>query len=563
MHINEIKKFLKSKNFTGYQAKSKTILEGLMDDFKVKGIIPVEYKRLKLLKQYCETNKECRSKTCIDNKCVSSSKNEDNTNKLKPLIFKNKLELNKNIENNCTTNLNIELKSHQKRVIDFLKNTKRKGLLLVHSVGSGKTITSVIAAKCILSKYRNKTVVVLTPSSVQQQFSLEITKLGLTEEMLSRFDVFSHQMWLDRYNEGHFTNLKNTVIIVDETHKFKGKFVEKSTGNKGIYSNLLADAALESFKIILLSATPIENDILEISNYLAMLNGKTLLDEYQSNDIETTKNKTILEKDYSDILKCKTSFFQNTDTKEDYPMTIYEDKKIQMTKAYQRKYEQVENVLFESEQLANIFKKNDKHDLKNINKFYSGIRRSVNNIDVISPKIKWIKNKIKKCLTDDEKILIYSTWLENGVNLLQKYMSDSNIPYYIIEGSTSNTNRFAIVKNFNDNKKKILLITSAGAEGLDLKGTKHVILMEPFWHKSRNKQVIGRAVRYKSHSHLPENEQFVKIYNLILTKNPKYTIGEDVTTADTLLFEMSKTKESITDQFMNQIKQNSIEFNDC
>ena len=81
---------------------------------------------------------------------------------------------------------------------------------------------------------------------------------------------------------------------------------------------------------------------------------------------------------------------------------------------------------------------------------------------------------------------------------------------------------------------------------------------------TRIEQVIGRAVRYKSHAHLPEKERIVKVYNLILKKikvNGK--IPGTPMTADEILFLKAKQKEKIIDQFVNQIKRNSIETNDC
>ena len=44
---------------------------------------------------------------------------------------------------------------------------------------------------------------------------------------------------------------------------------------------------------------------------------------------------------------------------------------------------------------------------------------------------------------------------------------------------------------------KVLFISNAGAESLDLKNTTDVILMSPVWSPGSFEQIIGRAQRYK------------------------------------------------------------------
>ena len=55
-------------------------------------------------------------------------------------------------------------------------------------------------------------------------------------------------------------------------------------------------------------------------------------------------------------------------------------------------------------------------------------------------------------------------------------------------------------------------MSSAVAEGIDLKRIRHVHIMEPFWNYARINQVETRAIRYMSHADLPENEQTVQTY---------------------------------------------------
>ena len=54
-------------------------------------------------------------------------------------------------------------------------------------------------------------------------------------------------------------------------------------------------------------------------------------------------------------------------------------------------------------------------------------------------------------------------------------------------------------------------------EGIDFKHVKYVHILEPWWNDSRIEQVEARAIRWKSHTNLKENERFVKIYKYYST----------------------------------------------
>ena len=68
----------------------------------------------------------------------------------------------------CIDQSNIPLDTHQRRVVEFLQRDKVRGLLVVHGVGTGKTLTAVTASQCFLFKNPKSTVFVVTPTSLQQ-----------------------------------------------------------------------------------------------------------------------------------------------------------------------------------------------------------------------------------------------------------------------------------------------------------------------------------------------------------------------------------------------------------
>ena len=75
--------------------------------------------------------------------------------------------------------------------------------------------------------------------------------------------------------------------------------------------------------------------------------------------------------------------------------------------------------------------------------------------------------------------------------------------------------------NKDGNKVKVVLISKAGSEGIDLKFIRQVHILEPWYNMNRLEQIIGRAVRNFSHKDLPFEKRNVQIfmYGTILGNN--------------------------------------------
>ena len=91
--------------------------------------------------------------------------------------------------------------------------------------------------------------------------------------------------------------------------------------------------------------------------------------------------------------------------------------------------------------------------------------------------------------------------------------------YSMITGDPrlSPDNDFEVKGVTNDNNKdgnrvKIILISKAGSEGIDLKFIRQVHILEPWYNMNLLEQVIGRAVRNFSHKDLPFEKRNVQIF---------------------------------------------------
>lgn len=109
-----------------------------------------------------------------------------------------------------------------------------------------------------------------------------------------------------------------------------------------------------------------------------------------------------------------------------------------------------------------------------------------------------------------------------GIKPIMKVLDKYNVKYAHITGDLSINKRQEAVDAYNKNEITVLFISKAGSEGLDLKNTSYIIILEPAWNENSIEQIIGRGVRYKSHEGLPSSKKHVIIYKLYLVKPIEY-----------------------------------------
>lgn len=112
------------------------------------------------------------------------------------------------------------------------------------------------------------------------------------------------------------------------------------------------------------------------------------------------------------------------------------------------------------------------------------------------------------------KYVIYSQSTTFLNKLKRALISSLKINSFRIDSITGNTqDRRAITKKYNIGLVRILLITDAAMEGVDLRRTSMVILAEPVWTKAKYDQIKGRGVRDSSGERLKNAD-----YELVIKK---------------------------------------------
>ena len=159
------------------------------------------------------------------------------------------------------------------------KLEKYNGCILADSVGLGKTFTALAVIKYY--ENRNKSVLVLCPKKLSENWNTYkgnyINNL-ITEDRL-RYDVLYHTdlsrehgqsngIDLDRLNWGNYD-----LVVIDESHNFRnGGEVSGEDAKENRYLKLLNKVIRAGVrtKVLMLSATPVNNKFIDLKNQLAL-----------------------------------------------------------------------------------------------------------------------------------------------------------------------------------------------------------------------------------------------------------------------------------------------------
>lgn len=492
-------------------------------------------------------------------------KNKDAIIRAEPSRFFQKIKT-KTDEIGCLERGAKRVFAYQRRVIEHFR--AHRGLIAVHSLGSGKTLTAVYASQCYLDEFPTHKVVVVSPASLIENFKKEMREFGDLRHP-DRYEFFSFQGFYQKYKDQP-RDCRRQFLIVDEAHNLRTEHRKTKKRESGKITRTITQCAERADRILLLTATPIINRPVDIAPLLSMVRDHpTIENRILAKDVK----KNLDNADYFRAFAGdRFSFYERERTNADYPRSAIHDIYLPMPTKFLHLYENVENDVGEDDAILRIFGESK------LKPFFNGIRRAVNILSelpeaelVKSPKVRWILEQIREA--PHLKTVIFSHFLDMGLEAIISRLP-AGVRSAYITGRQTKKQRSEIVQRYNRNELDILFISKAGGEGLDLKGTRRVILLESGWNENSEKQVIGRAIRYRSHTDLPPDEQLVDVYRLHHVKpdeqrrideflSPDYhVVYNDPSTwlsADLMLKKISKTKQDRIDAFLRFLHQFSIE----
>lgn len=507
-----------------------------------------------------------------------------------------------------------------------------RGFIAVHEMGTGKTKLALHAFKAIKELDPNKQLVFAGPKSIHANFKKEYEeekeflnyKLEDIKFLSSNASNFFTKLMLVNANPYIIqlekdmgqdfidpSALENTAIIFDEAHNILSSISNAKRIMHDINSTINDYRAAErvynlimntnDIKLIFLTGTPIKNNLHELAMGINMIKGYISSGYNNERDTVFPEVPSAFEAMFIDKINIKnrTSFinrmygavsyygsqYYDKDTKAFFPTLKRQIVYVEMGKKQFIAY--CEQAIKDIQKLNNLNVNNsgemNLRQIEYISKFYDSIfkiktkeisnifipnenvNEALQDLDNFGPKFKVLMQNIK---LHPGKSIIYSSSIEYGTKIVEKLLQKEKLEYKTITGMVDPEIRSEIVKSFNNDEFNYLIISSSGAEGLDLKGCRCVHMLESHWNNGRLDQVETRAKRFKSHHHLPENERNIKSF-LYLSTFGKYQfdlnelqyIGDarlqmvlETSPINVAMYNIAQRKQGIYEQMMECIR---------
>ena len=473
----------------------------------------------------------------------------------------------KGMTSKCITDSNTPLREVQIKTVEYFNDVD--SLLVIHGTGMGKTLTALTCAQCFISQNSKHRVIVVTAASLVDNFKSAFDQYGNINS--SKYDIYNFDQFMNSYKKfnKHLKELgtskfkcgdDNALLIVDEVHLLKNY--------AGIKFESVMECAKHCKKVLLLTATPYVNNVCDFISAVNLLHRNYVLAP-PKRVVKTNAPMIFQSRDTAKIPGCNLSISKITEGQAQGQMNII----AQFLKgkvSYSEKPEGGDypavKIHREIIPMSPIYEKaflkavGDESDIfGNPEAFYNGYRRAVNNIgakNMYNDKLAFVDKILKAGSTGN---VIFSNWLDFGVDVITDFLYKKGLSFSVISGKTRISDRKIYVESYNRGEISTLVISTAGATGLDLRGTQNLIVIDPVWNAAMLDQIIGRGVRYKSHSHLPKKLQTVHVYLLILVEKDVASGNKIVSkSGDYLLYKIIDKKKKFNTIIENTLKKISV-----
>lgn len=414
-----------------------------------------------------------------------------------------------------------------------------------------------------LSDNGKNVIVLLKNENIKRNFTNEIKK-GFSDKV-EGYSFMTYGTF-----EKRVSNVSNSVLIIDEVHNI--------TGNKryDVLKKVLQRSY--NYRIVLLTATPVFDspmEIIQISN---------LLNQFEpENTIEDTDK--LLEPVQINNLIFKNQVYKLTDVGKQTLEKLLIGKVSYNPISIDSNFPKVNIIGTESEggilQLCkmsdyqtNIYADalNQETSLYNNSSFASTIVDG-NNLQERSCKLYKLLENILLLNNQPGTIFVYSNFVaEAGTMLIKQILQDNGYYVYgnpraevqktfvLYDSSYTPERRERLLKIYNSPENangdiiKIIIGSPIMSEGITLKHTRHVHILEPSWNNSLIKQIIGRAARYKSHIDLPEEYRNVNVFKYCAIPSDNNVISIDLQK-----YMLSEYKERVNEETLALLRYISID----
>ncbi len=413
--------------------------------------------------------------------------------------------------------------------LELLRDFNGSGLL-ADEVGLGKTVTTGIALKeCIVRGFVKKVLILTPPSLVDQwvqelkdKFELDFKiienekdweNVDLAIASMDRVKTFNKE--LGEYKHAMAHQIQWDMLIVDEAHKLK----QKNTIRWKFVDSI------QKKRFLALTATPFQNDLIELYNLLHLLKRGHLgtVKEFRKNFINgRNKRYPLNPKELKNKLNEIMIRRQRTETGIEYKQRIPKIISVEQSPEEKEIYQEICELLKTQYFSANGNKLNSLLLIYALlPKITSSSKSAIESLGKIAANEKYhwdtrniasnIVEKYKKIKTDskmeklieiieiilkknpNDKILIYTkhpTTLKYIVEKLEPY----NLKILPFTGAQNREEKTKIIKSFKEDAN-VLISTETGSEGLNFQFCANLINYDLPWNPMSVEQRIGRLDR--------------------------------------------------------------------
>ncbi|KOP71443.1 ATP-dependent helicase [Lysinibacillus sp. FJAT-14745] len=419
---------------------------------------------------------------------------------------------------------NLKPLKHQLEAAETVIERMNGKAILADEVGLGKTIEAGLILKEYLIRGLVKRALILAPASLINQWVEElnikfhIPAIAYKRNVpIERYDVLI--MSLDTAKKSpHKERIYEQdydMIIIDEAHKLKNHKTQ-------IYEFV---QGLKKKFCLLLTATPIQNDVFELF-YLISLLKPGHLGNYDTFQSAFSASKHDLE--HNDYLKELVNQVMVRNRREDTGIE-WTNRRVQIVPIrFTKEEEEVYNLLgtlqntgsFSMITLQKEMCSSKEATALTLSKMLEDNAQS-QEIEEILAKLMALEvnSKAQKALEIIEqakdKVIIFTEYRATQI-YLQWYLHSNGITSVLFNGKFNKSKR-DYMKHLFKERAQVLIATEAGGEGINLQFCHHVINYDLPWNPMKLEQRIGRV-------HRLGQEHDVHIYNLAIAN----TIEENI-----------------------------------
>lgn len=411
-----------------------------------------------------------------------------------------------------------DLYPYQREGVRFL--AEHEVALLGDDMGTGKTIQSVVALQLLVRQGQARSALVVCPSAVIRQWDRELEKWTTLRpavvtgppELRQLYWNHPAHVWIVSYEtlrndlqEGRLGQLNRfNVIIADEVHKIKNPSAQISQAIRGLQARYRWG----------LSGTPIQNrleDLQAIFQFLqpGLLSSQRLTPE----EARTHIAPYFLRRRIRDVV-------------EELPPLLVNDVWLELEGRQLERYQEAE------EQGVIRLREMDQVTVPNILQLITHLKQLCNFEPESGQSIKYdrLRDLVEERAANQDKLLIYSQFREQGVNKINRRLTAEGYRTILLCAQNSANERDRLVREFNQNSSYSAFLSTpqVGGVGLNIQAANYVVLFDHWWNPAVTQQAIGRAWRIGQirdvfvYHFWTENTIEERIYDIVERKRQLY-----------------------------------------